>query len=168
MTSLQLISKDHVYLETLLHAQQRDTPFSQLLRRKLETAEVVLPELLDSQTATIDSQITFSVGGGSSEHRVLTRQEQDRAPGPAVPLPVTTMRGLALLGLKAGDIFALRTESGIIEPLRLEKVIQPLQWSLGRQKKDKSVVAFPPPTAAMRHPAPTTGPEDDDPGPQAA
>jgi regulator of nucleoside diphosphate kinase len=165
MTSLQLIAKDHIYLESLLHAQQRDTDFSQLLRRKLETAEVVLPEMLDPQTSTIDSEIAFSVGGGSSEQRVLTRHE--KATGPGLPLPVTTLRGLALLGLRAGDIFALKTPGGIIEPLRLEKVRHPAQWGLRRQDRDTSVVAFPPLSATVRGPA-SSPPDDDDPGPRAA
>lgn len=144
MTTLQLIAKDHVYLESLLHAQQWDANFSQLLRRKLEDAEVVLPELLDPRTSTIDSKITFSVGGGSSEHRVLVRNE--KTTGPGLPLPVTTLRGLALLGLRAGDIFALKTPSGIIEPLRLEAVSHPTPWE------------------SRRRPSP----DNDDPGPRAA
>ena len=164
-TPLQLIAKDHIYIESLLHAQHQDTVFSQLLRRKLETAEVVLPELLDPQTSTIDSQITFSVGGGNSEERVLTRHEKSAARG--VPLPVTTLRGLALLGLRAGDIFALNTPSGIIEPLRLEKVCHPAQWRLHRQHEDGQIVPLPPLSARTHSPS-ETSPDDDDPGPQAA
>ena len=165
MTSLQLIAKDHIYLESLLRAQQRDTDFSQLLRRKLDTAEVVLPEMLDPHTSTIDSEITFSVGGGSSEQRVLTRDE--KATGPGLPLPVTTLRGLALLGLRAGDIFALKTPGGIIEPLRLETVSHPANWRHQRPRKTTSVVAFPSLSATAGGPVSVSS-DDDDPGPRAA
>lgn len=125
----------------------------------------MLPQSINPLTATIGSRIAFSVGGGSAEERVLTR---DQKTGPPAALPVTTLRGLALLGLREGDIFALRTPSGIVEPLRLEKVsYQPERAQHGPTgRPGGAVVSFPGPrsVAASAHP---TG-EDDDPGPRAA
>lgn len=163
MTNLQLTAKDHIFLEYLLHAAKHDPIFQQLLRRKLETANVVLPEMLDPCTATIGSHVTFSIGGGCSEQRVLTRHESMPAQG--VPLPVTTLRGLALLGLRAGDIFALRTHSGVIETLRLESVSHPEARHARRQFREGTVVAFPPLQATICGESQTP---DDDPGPHAA
>ncbi|HEX2840384.1 hypothetical protein [Hyphomicrobium sp.] len=164
MTSLQLTAKDHLFLESLLHGNHDDL-YHSLLKRKLENADVVLPELLDARTATIESCIEFSVGGGSSERRVLTRHEKDATRDP--PLPVTTLRGLALLGLKAGDVFALRTASGIIEPLRLEVVVHPPNWASSSKSHGKTVVAL---RAFEKAPRITSSPagDDDDPGPRAA
>jgi len=166
MTNLELTAKDHLYLESLLHAGNQDEAFLQLLRRKLETADVVLPEKLDPRTATIDSRIEFSIGGGGPEQRVLTRHDKPAAEG--LPLFVTTLHGLALLGLRAGDVFALRTPAGAIEPLRLEKVSHPAHWVAHRKSRDRNVVAFPSLPAAARYGGPSPSPDDDDPGPRAA
>ena len=149
MTRLQLTAKDHTFLQYLLHATKSDPLFHQLLQRKLDMACVVRPDMLDPRTATIGSTITFRVGGGSAEDRVLTRHENMAGDFLAVPLPVTTLRGLAMLGLKAGDLFALRTPSGVIEPLRLEAV----RLSDARRQ----------PELALHGPE-----DDDDPGPRAA
>lgn len=162
-TVSQLTAKDHTYLESLLNAASGDEIFQQLLRRKLDTADVVLAQMIDPRIATIDSRIVFSVGGGSSEERVLTRDAKSAAQG--VPLPVTTLRGLALLGLREGDVFALRTPSGIIEPLKLEKVSYQPQREKRRLAAGPTVVAFPPLAATVRGAA---RPPDDDPGPPAA
>ncbi len=164
MTSLQLTAKDHLFLESLLHGTYDDL-FLSLLKRKLESADVVLPELLDPHVATIESCVEFSVGGGFLERRVLTRHEKDATRDP--PLPVTTLRGLALLGLRAGDVFALRTPSGIIEPLRLETVVHPPRWASLRRSSDKTIVALRPLENAARVTQPPSG-DDDDPGPRAA
>lgn len=167
MTSLQLTAKDHAFLEHLLHAAKDDALYHQLLERKLEMAIVVPTESLDPNTATIGSTIVFKVGGGSSEERVLTRHEHMAAITAAVPLPVTTARGLALLGLRAGDLFALRTRSGVIEPLHLESVRLPNTETLRRARSEASLISFPSPAERIRRGSWPTD-EDDDPGPRAA
>lgn len=165
MTNLQLTAKDHAFLEYLLHAAKDDPLYHQLLERKLAMAMIVPSESLDPNTATIGSTIVFKVGGGSSEERVLTRHEHMAGITAAVPLPVTTARGLALLGLRAGDLFALRTRGGVVEPLQLESVRFP-SGTLG-VRNDARLVAFPSPVETIRRgPWPTD--EDDDPGPRAA
>lgn len=166
-TVLRLTAKDHIFLESLLHGRSHEEAYLQLLRQKLDTADVVLAQMIGPETATIDSRIAFSVGGGSSEQRVLTRDEKSTVAGGA-PLPVTTLRGLALLGLSEGDVFPLRRPDGIIEPLRLEKVCYQPESATRRSGSEGTVVAFPPLAATIRSgPAPSS-PEDDDPGPHAA
>jgi len=167
MTSLvpSLTAKDHVFLESLLHAGNHDDAFLQLLRQKLDTADVLLAQMIDPRTATIDSRIEFSVGGGSSEQRVLTGNEKSATHG--VPLPVTTLRGLALLGLKEGTVFPLRKPNGIIEPLRLEKVCYQPESAKRQREPESTVVAFPPLSGTIRG-TQSRSPDDDDPGPRAA
>lgn len=167
MTNLQLTAKDHAFLEYLLHAAKDDPLYHQLLERKLEMAVIVPAESLDPDTATIGSTIVFKVGGGSSEERVLTRHEHMAGITAAVPLPVTTARGLALLGLRAGDLFALRTRGGVVEPLQLESVRLPNAAALRRARSDASLVAFPSPVEAISRGS-WPADEDDDPGPRAA
>jgi regulator of nucleoside diphosphate kinase len=167
MTNLQLTAKDHAFLEYLLHAAKDVPLYHQLLERKLDMAVIVPAESLDPDTATIGSTIVFKVGGGSSEERVLTRHEHMAGITAAVPLPVTTARGLALLGLRAGDLFALRTRGGVVEPLQLESVRLPNAGASRRLRSDASLVAFPSPVEAISRGS-WPADEDDDPGPRAA
>jgi regulator of nucleoside diphosphate kinase len=166
MTStVHLTAKDHVFLESLLLAGRNTDAYLQLLRHKLETATVVPTELVHARTATIDSRIAFSVGGGAAEQRVLSRDEKSATHG--LSLPVTTMRGLALLGLKEGDVYPLRKENGIIEPLRLEKMLY--QPEAARRREHAAATAA---VLQFRSGSPATGPaahvSEDDPGPSAA
>lgn len=115
-----LTAKDSTYLNSLLNAKSQDEDLLALLRAKLAKANVMLDHAIDPRIATIDSRIEFSVGGGFTEERILTRDEKGN--GLARALPVTTPRGLALLGLKEGDVYSFRKPNGIIEPIRLIKV----------------------------------------------
>lgn len=166
-TSPRLTAKDHIFLESLLQARDHDDAYLALLRQKLDAADVVLAQMIDPRTATIDSRIAFSVGGGSTEQRVLTRDEKATVAGGS-PLPVTTLRGLALLGLSEGDVFPLRKPNGIIEPLRLEKVCYQPESAMRRPDPEKTVVAFPPLSSAAARGGSAHAPDDDDPGPRAA
>lgn len=116
-----LTAKDSAYLKSLLSSKDQDEDFLALLRVKLDNANLVLDHTIDRRVATIDSRVEFSVGGGFTEERILTRD--DKGNGLARALPITTPRGLALLGLKEGDVFPLRKPNGIIEPIRLTKVV---------------------------------------------
>lgn len=166
MTStVQLTAKDHVFLESLLLAGRNTDAYLALLRHKLETAAVVPTELIRARVATIDSRIAFSVGGGTAEQRVLSRDEKSATHG--LSLPITTMRGLALLGMKEGDVYPLRKENGIIEPLRLEKVLY--QPEAARRREHAAA------TAAVLQLRPGSSAQgaavqasEDDPGPSAA
>lgn len=162
----RLTAKDHIFLESLLHAGKHDDAFLHLLRQKLDTADVLLAQMIDPGTATIDSRIEFSVGGGSSEQRVLTRDEKSAAQG-VVPLPVTTLRGLALLGLTEGSVFPLKKPNGIIEPLRLERVCSQPESARRQREPERTVIAFPPLSGTVRG-TQLRSPDDDDPDPRAA
>lgn len=133
MTSIHchLTAKDSAYLKSLLSSKDQDEEFLALVRGKLDTAHLLLDHTIDPRVATIDSRVEFSVGGGFTEERILTRDEKGN--GLARALPVTTPRGLAVLGLKEGEVFPLRKPNGIIEPIRLIKVVfQPEAAERGR------------------------------------
>lgn len=167
MTStVHLTARDHLFLESLLQDQRHADDYVHLLRHKLETANVVPTEMIPARIATIDSRIAFSVGGGNAEQRVLSRDEKSSTHG--LSLPVTTMRGLALLGLKEGDIYPLRKPNGIIEPLRLEKVLYQPESARRREHvaATANVVRFRSGSHAVNSAAACV--TDDDPGPSAA
>ena len=166
MTVFHLTAKDAAYLNALLAAKEQDEEIRDLARRKLDAAELALDHAIDPRIATIDSRVEFSVGGGFAEERILTRDE--KGPFPNAALPVTTARGLALLGLREGDVFALRKPNGITEPIRLIKVIHQPE-AARRRDGNPSVVPFHPRRTESTGAAPATVPtDDDDPGPSAA
>ena len=156
----QLTAKDFNYLQSLLASKDFGEPFLQLLRCKLGNANLLLDHTIDHRIATIDSRVAFTVGGGFTEERVLTRDEKGATVNHA--LPVTTLRGLALLGLKEDDVFSLRKPDGIIEPIRLLKV--PYQPEAAKRgNATGAVVQFEP-----RWKKSLGAVTNDDPGPSAA
>lgn len=162
-----LTAKDFNYLQSLLAGPDHGDGFVQLLRRKLGGATLLLDHTIDRRIATIDSRVRFTVGGGYEEERILARDE--KGTNVALVLPVTTLRGLALLGLKENDVFPLRRPDGIIEPIRLVKVVyQPEAAS--RDEAAGAVLQFHPRwVKSLGNTAPSPAdPSDNDPGPGAA
>ncbi len=162
----QLTAKDFTYLQSLLASKGDEQAYLALLREKLGSATLLLDHTIDHRIATIESRVTFTLDGERREEAVLTRDGQTAAHGST--LSITTLRGLALLGLKEGEAFALRTPDGATERLRLIKVVYQPE-SAGRTS-DTTVVAFQP--RWMQSVAgPVTrrsDPFNDDPGPGAA
>jgi len=177
-----LSTKDFTALETLLeHEAYREDAFLRLLRNKLSTATVMLREDMEPDIATIDSRIDYVIDGRQSDSRILVLGREHALS--RFSLPITTLRGLALLGLVAGDTITAARPEGGIEELHLERVaFQPeadrkerlldrsASKSEARDSSGASVITF----SARRKPAPAaTGdgplpPDDDDPGPRAA
>ncbi|WP_295559078.1 nucleoside-diphosphate kinase [uncultured Hyphomicrobium sp.] len=162
----QLTAKDFTYLQTLLASKDCAEPYLHLLREKLGSATLLLDHTIDRRIATIDSRVEFSIGGAFMEHRVLTRDEQGATPG--LSLPVTTLRGLALLGLREHEVFRLRKADGTREAIRLIKVAY--QPEAARMARTATVVPFQPRWRKELTGADGAGsdPAGDDPGPGAA
>jgi len=179
-----LSTKDFTALETLLEREAyREEAFLRLLRSKLSTATVMLQEDMGPDIATIDSRIDYVIDGRQSDSRILVLGRENALS--RFSLPITTLRGLALLGLLAGDTITVARPEGGVEELHLERVaFQPeadrrerlLDRPPARPEHDgpssnagASVIAFPgwrkPAAAATGDELP---PDDDDPGPRAA
>lgn len=78
------------------------------------------------------SRVTFSVNGRDADTRIISH---DRMTSPiGMFLPVTTLRGLALLGMAEGEQFKLTNSDGIEERILLEKVNY--QPEAARREKD--------------------------------
>lgn len=177
-----LTTKDFTLLEVMLERRMnRDDAFLRLLRRKLSAATVVFQDDLDCRVATINSRVDFAVDGTPAGHRILVHGGEQAYPG--LSLPVTTLRGLALLGLTAGETIAVERSDSRTEAISLESVsYQPEAGRKdrllrrrqaepdGRSNQAYRVLAFPlrgkPAPVPLQHGP--VDPDDDDPGPRAA
>jgi regulator of nucleoside diphosphate kinase len=114
-------AKDFMILGNMI---RRTPPYDdrllRLLRRKLSMASVVLPEDIAPDVATINSRVEYRIDDGRTEACVLVQDEGDASLGLA--LPISTLRGLALLGLSAGDSVPIERPDGRIETVCLETV----------------------------------------------
>lgn len=116
-----LTTRDFMLLESLRARRTGpDDPLAPILKRKLDHAVVVFHDDVPEDVATLCSCVTFSVNGGAPATRVIS---SDLMTGPVgMFLPVTTPRGLALIGLAAGQSFSLAGQPGGAERILLEKV----------------------------------------------
>lgn len=136
-----LTTKDFTILEAM-----RDNPLGRhaallpLIVHKIGRAIVVFRDDLPDGIASINSRVTFRVNGGGSDTRVLSTGQ---ATGPVgMFMPITTMRGLALLGLAEGREIVLTNADGFEERILLEKVeYQPEASLRERRALGQSTVA---------------------------
>lgn len=116
-----LTMKDYTILEVMLARDKgHSEAITDLLRRKLATAKVVFQDEISPRVATINSRIDYRIDGGQVESRVLSHGEVEPAPG--ITLPVSTLRGLALLGQAEGEPITVHRSDGETEVLTIERV----------------------------------------------
>lgn len=116
-----LTTKDFTILEVLRDRQQGQTGLLMpLIRKKMEKAIVVFREDLPADIASINSRLRFRVEAGESDTRVISTGQTVGPVG--MFLPITTLRGLALLGLREGQAVSLINMNGVTEKILLEKV----------------------------------------------
>jgi regulator of nucleoside diphosphate kinase len=147
----RLSVRDFHVLEQLFDSDITDPVFYRMLRAKIAGAAVIAHSVIDCDVTKIGSRVDFIIDDQLCESLVLTADPGTRPS--RLTLPVTTLRGLALLGLKGGDELTLEMPDGRRERLRLTKVYQ---------AHDDNVLPL--------HRAAPRGwsPGDDDPGPRAA
>lgn len=172
-----LTTKDFTIIEVMRdRCLGRDDPLAPILKRKIESALVVFRDDVPEHVATLSSRVSFSVDGRDADTRVLSHDRMNAPVG--MFLPITTQRGLALLGLAEGQEFRFTGAEGVEERILLEKVhYQP--EAARREKEAMERLAAP----ARRGPSLTlirgafydqpgiasAGPKGfDDPGPSAA
>lgn len=130
-----LTTKDYTILEVLLDRHRDgDLPMRRLLRRKIDTAIVVFRDDVPPAVATLGSRVRYRVDDAAAETRFLAH---DRMPAPkGLFLPITTVRGLALLGLCEEQAIAVETGDAAREKIRLEQVVE--QPEALRRERDLS------------------------------
>lgn len=128
-----LTTKDYTILEVMLdRSLDPSNAIAALLRRKLESASVVFRDDVPSEVATLSSRISFSVDGSEPDSRILSHDRMS-SPG-GLFLPITTLRGLALLGLKEGQAIDCADDEGEERHILLERVLY--QPEAARREKD--------------------------------
>lgn len=119
--SVILTNKDFTILEAMCeNPRVRQDLLVPHIRRKLEAAIVVFRQDLPREVASVNSRVTFRVNGGASDTRVLSTGQVEAPVG--MFLPITTVRGLALLGLTEGQDVVVQNADGHKERIVLEKV----------------------------------------------
>lgn len=171
-----LTTKDFTILEVMRdRCLGKEDPLAPILARKIETARVVFREDVPANVATLSSRVTFSVNGRDPDTRVVSH---DRMTSPVgLFLPITTARGLALLGLSEGQDFVLTNCDGLEERILLQAVhYQPEaakreKEALHRQSarpKGKPLLMLVHDACREQPPVATAYRDDFDPGPSAA
>lgn len=166
----QLTAKDASVLEGLMDRLEIQraphTPIMRLLRRKLATARICFRDDIDPRVATINSRIQFRIGSGRIETRVLTHGGEDALPG--IALPISSLHGLALLGLMEGHTIAVETAEGRTDTLHVMRVMHQPEAARVRSQPTGLRVISGAPAPRPRINETSEGPDDDDPGPHAA
>lgn len=172
-----LTTKDFTIVEVMRdRCLGRDDPLASLLKRKVESALVMFHDDVPENVATLNSRVTFSVNGDNPDTRVISHDRMLNAPV-GMYLPVTTQRGLALLGLAEGQEFVLPRGDGTEDRIVLEKVeYQP--EAARREREAEKLAASAPRKPVLRlvrgafhdqePDRPVTRNGFDDPGPSAA
>ncbi|TGT71956.1 MULTISPECIES: nucleoside-diphosphate kinase [unclassified Mesorhizobium] len=123
--SCQLTTKDYTILEVVRDRHpMRDETFWAILQRKISTAVVMFREDIPPNVVTLNSRVAYRVNDGPAETRIIAHDQMRGLVG--MLLPITNLRGLALLGLAEGESISIPTADGRLETLTvLEVVYQP-------------------------------------------
>lgn len=171
-----LTTKDLTILEIMLdRCLGRDDPLMPVLRKKMASATIVFRDDVPAEVATLNSRVAFSIDGGETDTRVISHESSGASVG--LFLPVTSARGLALIGMSEGQAARLTRRDGTEETIVLEKVLY--QPEAARREKDEREQAQAARRPALRlirgayydepRPVPAgRGGGCDDPGPSAA
>jgi regulator of nucleoside diphosphate kinase len=117
-----LTTKDLTILEVMLdRCLGRDDTLAPVLERKINSALIMIRDDVPENVATLSSRVTFSVDGKPAETRIISHEPMTSPTG--MFLPVTSPRGLALLGLVEGQEFRLAGRDGGEERILLEKIL---------------------------------------------
>jgi regulator of nucleoside diphosphate kinase len=111
-------TKDFDILRRMLEAYKDESdPMTWLLRHKLEAPHVVGHEDVPENIVTLNSRVSIQVGNSPPAMRILSR---DLTCGPVgLLLPITTMRGLALIGLAEGQKAVISRSPFLAEIVRI-------------------------------------------------
>ena len=117
----QLTMKACVILEVILERSRgRHDPTIPVIRQKLAGAKVFFRDEIDARVVTLNTRVAFRVNDGPPETRVVVQKDVGLFPG--LILPITALRGVALLGLQEGQSIVVRQPDGLSETIRVEHV----------------------------------------------
>jgi regulator of nucleoside diphosphate kinase len=170
----RLTEKDHAILERLLaQCHEPHGAFAALLRGKLAGARLWLAADIPPDVVTINSRVIFRADDGPLQTRIVAQSSSTGLVG--LLLPVTSLRGLALLGMTAGESIHIEEGEGAITRLAVEAVA----YQPEAARREALAVGADRPRLRLVHSAPGLPREErvrpirpmndgDDPGPSAA
>ena len=142
-----LSTKDLTILEVMLDHHGDSDPIARLIGQKISSAVVMFRNDIPENVATLSSRVQFSIDGQDALTRVIVHDPALLPVGLA--LPISSPRGLALLGLVQGQEYVLENDTGP-ERLVLERVLyQPEAARRARQAMDNQDPAPPRPIGWM-------------------
>lgn len=97
------------------------TPIASLLRHKLGSALVMFPDDMPPDVVVPGRRVHFTIDGSRTDMRVLTWNSPVRDTG--MELSMLVPRGLALLGLRAGQSFSYPTTMRRTELIEVDNVV---------------------------------------------
>src|SRR6185312_9037453 len=116
-----LTTKDGSILEAMLERRiASGDVILPLLRQKLAEATIVQVDEVDAGVVTLNSRVLFRVNDGETETRTLVQQENRGLVG--LNLPITTPRGLSMLGMSEGQTVTVGRPAGGQESILIEKI----------------------------------------------
>ncbi|MDG4892554.1 nucleoside-diphosphate kinase [Mesorhizobium sp. WSM4976] len=120
--SCQLTTKDFTILEVLRDRHpMRDEAFWAILQRKISSAVVMFRDDIPANVVTLNSRVAYRVNDGPAETRIIAHDQMRGLVG--MLLPITNLRGLALLGLAEGQSISIPTAGGHLEILTVHEVV---------------------------------------------
>lgn len=168
----QLTSKDFAILETMrARMDASDKAFAELLQHKLDTAKIVFRDEVPAGVVTLNSRVAYRIDGRPAGTHLVAQGRPEELPDAAVS--IHTLRGLGLLGLAEGQSIVVEHPAIGRETLYVEEVTFQPEADLARRDRMPTMNAGAQVVSlhAFRRAQPpvfANGPEDDDPGPQAA
>lgn len=168
MAACILTTKDISILETMLERNPETTsPLASLMRAKIADATVVFRDDVPETAVTLNSRVSYRVDGGEPDTRIVAQAHMNSAVG--CFLPVTTMRGLALLGMTQGETVRIPGRGRVMEEIELLAVLHQPEAAQRRKLAPRPAV----PALKLIHGGkvdrpPPIAPFDDDWGPGAA
>ncbi len=122
LEKFRITAKDYATIEEMLeHLDDDVRALAPLLRRRLDDAQVVFGHDIEPDRATLDSRVVFRVNAGPAHTRNLVAQ--GASGGRKAELSISNPRGIALLGLRAGDSVTTAPPDGPAELLQLDAVL---------------------------------------------
>lgn len=130
----RMAAADFQACDALLRSTARGSPFETLLRRKLSGVSPVADGDVDPLAVTINSRVEFQIDDEAPQMRILVRNGF-RNGLVGLTLPITTPRGMALLGLRPGQSFEFE-ESGRPRVITVLRVPYQPQAARRRRRPD--------------------------------
>ena len=116
--AIVLTAKDFSFLEQMLLAGGGSDQAHGLIRRKLDEAKIVFGSDIDPEVVTLNSRVRYRINANPPEERTLVAEPGHEVRGMTIQLG--TLRGVAMLGMAAGEAVMVPRRDGTVETLVVE------------------------------------------------